>query len=82
METKKQDGTTQISNRLVVNSLKSKEGRIWSKSILREIWDAGLEECEKELIQFRDSERSKMEMHRNTNPTIGCEKFKQNESQL
>jgi hypothetical protein len=69
-------------NAMVGNPLKSKDGRMWSKSILREIWDAGLEECEKELIQVTDSERSKMEMHRNTNPTIGCVKFKQNESQV
>jgi hypothetical protein len=69
-------------NAMVGNPLKSKDGRVWSKSILREIHDAGIEECEKELIQVSDSERSKMEMHRNTNPTIGSVKFKENESKL
>jgi hypothetical protein len=67
---------------MVGNPLKSKDGRMWSKSILREIWDAGLEECGKELIQVTDSERSKMELHRNTNPTIGSVKFKENEGTL
>jgi hypothetical protein len=69
-------------NAMVGNPLKSKDGRVWSKSILREIHDAGIEECRKELIQVSDSERSKMEMHRNTNPTIGSVKFKENESKL
>jgi hypothetical protein len=67
-------------NAMVGNPLKSKDGRMWSKSILREIWDAGLEECGKELIQVTDLERSKLQ--ENTNPIIGSVKFKQNGSQL
>jgi hypothetical protein len=65
-------------NAMVGNPFKSKDGRVWSDSILREIHDAGIEECRKELIQVTDSERSKIEMHRNTSPTIGSVKFKVN----